>query len=96
MTRSIGILSENGNGQGEILNLLWNEMGLPENAAITELDWRNFMVQYSRRNAEKRANMFIVNATTPAQFFHALRRQVPPPMHTQTNTPSTCRACSVV
>ena len=59
-----------------MLDLLWNEMGLKENAPITESDWNNFMVQYSRRNAERHANLFVINATTPAQFFHALRRQV--------------------
>lgn len=34
------------------------------------------MVQYARRFAERQANMFVVAATTPAQLFHALRRQM--------------------
>lgn len=34
------------------------------------------MVQFARRNAESQANLFVVNATTPAQLFHALRRQM--------------------
>ncbi len=34
------------------------------------------MVQFVRRNAESHANLFVVNATTPAQLFHALRRQM--------------------
>lgn len=34
------------------------------------------MVQHMRRHAERLANMFVVNATTPAQLFHALRRQL--------------------
>ena len=34
------------------------------------------MVQYMRRNAERQANMFVVNPTTPAQLFHVLRRQM--------------------
>ena len=34
------------------------------------------MVQFSRRYAERQANMFVVCATTPAQLFHALRRQM--------------------
>lgn len=34
------------------------------------------MVQYSRRFAERQANLFVVCATTPAQLFHALRRQM--------------------
>lgn len=34
------------------------------------------MVQHMRRHAERLANMFVVNVTTPAQLFHALRRQL--------------------
>lgn len=34
------------------------------------------MVQFMRRNAERHANLFVVNATTPAQLFHVLRRQM--------------------
>jgi 2-oxoglutarate dehydrogenase E1 component len=34
------------------------------------------MVQFVRRNAERHANLFVVSATTPAQLFHALRRQM--------------------
>ena len=39
------------------------------------------MVQYARRNAERHANMFICNVTTPAQMFHVLRRQMNRPFH---------------
>ena len=38
--------------------------------------WEGLMVQYARRFAERQANMFVVAATTPAQLFHALRRQM--------------------
>ena len=38
--------------------------------------WEGLMVQYSRRFAERQANLFVVAATTPAQLFHALRRQM--------------------
>ena len=38
--------------------------------------WEALMVQFSRRYAERQANMFVVCATTPAQVFHALRRQM--------------------
>eukprot|EP00210_Caulerpa_lentillifera_P002542 g2439.t1 len=69
--KSIGVT----NGGGELLDLLWSEMGVSENSEITQTDWEAFMVQYIRRNAERRANLFVVNATTPAQMFHALRRQ---------------------
>jgi hypothetical protein len=53
-------------------------MGLPgeAGATITWPAWQSFMVQYLRRHAERDANMFVVNATTPAQYFHLLRRQV--------------------
>lgn len=38
--------------------------------------WQQVMVQHMRRHAERLANIFVVNATTPAQMFHALRRQL--------------------
>ena len=38
--------------------------------------WQQVMVQHMRRHAERLSNMFVVNATTPAQMFHALRRQL--------------------
>ena len=34
------------------------------------------MRRYLRRNAEARANMFVVSPSTPAQLFHVLRRQL--------------------
>eukprot|EP00963_Diacronema_lutheri_P007018 scaffold625_cov324-Pavlova_lutheri.AAC.52 len=43
------------------------------------LDFNKFerlMVQFIRRNSEKDASMFVVNASTPANYFHALRRQL--------------------
>jgi 2-oxoglutarate dehydrogenase complex dehydrogenase (E1) component-like enzyme len=43
---------------------------------VTRANWEKFMLQWMRRNAERSANMFVVNATTPAQYFHLLRRQV--------------------
>lgn len=55
---------------------LWSEFGLPENEPLTKTVWESFMIQYIRRNAERNTNIFVVNATTPAQLFHALRRQV--------------------
>ncbi|GMH36461.1 hypothetical protein BSKO_04329 [Bryopsis sp. KO-2023] len=60
----------------EALDTLWTEMGLPEKAPLTKSAWESFMVQYIRRNAERDTNLFVVNATTPAQLFHVLRRQV--------------------
>ena len=34
------------------------------------------MTRYLRRNAEARANLFVVSPSTPAQLFHVLRRQL--------------------
>ncbi|CAL5220687.1 g2736 [Coccomyxa viridis] len=61
---------------GELTDLLWTEMGLAQDAQITKEAWEGLMVQFSRRYAERQANMFVVCATTPAQVFHALRRQM--------------------
>ncbi|CAE7357731.1 ogdh, partial [Symbiodinium sp. CCMP2592] len=47
----------------------------PEATGITRRDWRMIMQQLYRRNAEKDANIFVLNVTTPAQYFHVLRRQ---------------------
>ncbi|KAF6260765.1 thiamine diphosphate-binding protein [Scenedesmus sp. NREL 46B-D3] len=60
----------------ELAELLWEEMGVPEGRALTRSGWERFMLQYVRRHAERDANVCIVNATTPAQYFHLLRRQV--------------------
>ncbi len=43
---------------------------------VAQEKWEGLMVQYMRRNAEQQANLFVVNATTPAQYFHVLRRQL--------------------
>ena len=43
---------------------------------LLQENWERLMVQYMRRNAERQANMFVVSASTPAQLFHALRRQM--------------------
>jgi 2-oxoglutarate dehydrogenase E1 component len=34
------------------------------------------VLQYLRRNAERDASLCIANVTTPAQYFHLLRRQI--------------------
>eukprot|EP00873_Tetraselmis_striata_P040829 jgi/Tetstr1/461093/TSEL_006236.t1 len=60
----------------EISDTVWRELGLPAGEDITFEQWEAFMVQYMRRHAESHANFFLVNATTPAQLFHVLRRQV--------------------
>ncbi|CAI7812858.1 unnamed protein product [Closterium sp. NIES-53] len=42
----------------------------------TRADWEAFMVRWMRRNAQRDNNVCVVNLTTPANYFHALRRQV--------------------
>mmetsp|Transcript_48294 Transcript_48294/g.134879 ORF Transcript_48294/g.134879 Transcript_48294/m.134879 type:complete len:254 (-) Transcript_48294:52-813(-) len=42
---------------------------------IRRKDWLAVMQLLHRRNAEKDANLFVINVTTPAQYFHVLRRQ---------------------
>eukprot|EP00803_Ostreobium_quekettii_P007935 evm.model.scf_3304.2 EVM.evm.TU.scf_3304.2 scf_3304:5531-14070(-) len=76
LLRSMGQTKHLGEMDTELLDNLWQEMGLPENAPLTKSAWEMFMTQYLRRNAEQHTNMFVVNATTPAQLFHVLRRQV--------------------
>ena len=55
-----------------------DELGVPEGDSITFEQWQSFMVSCMRRHAEAEANFYLVNATTPAQLFHVLRRQVNP------------------
>lgn len=73
---SIGGACDSGSSDAELAELLWEEMGVPEGQALTRSGWEKFMLQYMRRHAERDANLCIVNATTPAQYFHLLRRQV--------------------
>lgn len=66
----------NNRNEIELTDMIWNELGIPKDNPITLELWERLMVQYIRRNSERHANIFVVNATTPAQYFHALRRQV--------------------
>lgn len=73
----------------EAVETLLAEMCLSENAAIPRfqifmhrcnssrrISWESYMTSFLRRHAERTANMYILNCSTPAQYFHALRRQV--------------------
>lgn len=72
LMRSLG-----GDGRsGELVEVLWAEMGLPEDQPIGLRAWQGFMRQYMRRCSERDTNLFIACPTTPAQYFHALRRQM--------------------
>lgn len=59
----------------EVMNVLWSEMGMEMGAELDAVMWEKFMVQFIRRQAERDANMFVVVPSTPAQYFHVLRRQ---------------------
>eukprot|EP00056_Hartaetosiga_gracilis_P008673 m.124846 g.124846 ORF g.124846 m.124846 type:complete len:1100 (+) comp12965_c0_seq4:167-3466(+) len=64
----------------EALETMWMEMCLSHNQEeVPRRIWEQFMTTFLRRNAEHTANMFILNCTTPAQYFHALRRQAKRP-----------------
>ena len=64
-------------GGGEAAAALWAELGLASSTTPIDRDaWRALMTRYLRRNAEARANLFVVVPTTPANLFHALRRQL--------------------
>lgn len=43
---------------------------------ISRFEWQDFMQQYLSQNMEQEANIFVANCTTPANYFHILRRQL--------------------
>eukprot|EP00976_Prorocentrum_cordatum_P061063 1176149-Prorocentrum_minimum.AAC.1 len=53
------------------------------NGTISYREWEQFMMSYIRRHFEQDANMFVVNVSTPAQYFHVLRMQA---RHNSKNT----------
>lgn len=57
------------------MQVLWTEMGLRVGSDLDAATWESFMVQFIRRQSERDANMFVVAPSTPAQYFHVLRRQ---------------------
>ncbi|CAG9461158.1 unnamed protein product [Pedinophyceae sp. YPF-701] len=64
-------------GQAEEMDSVdhvWRELGLTDHLDLDA--WMAIMTTFLRRQHERRANMFVVNCTTPAQYFHVLRRQV--------------------
>lgn len=70
------LLEEQGLDPVEAVEMVWQELGLAENAPLTQDSWQEVMTSYLRRNSERKANMFVLQPSTPAQYFHALRRQV--------------------
>lgn len=47
--------------------LIMRSCPLQPHEAVTAEVWERLMTQWLRRNAEASANLFVVNATTPAQ-----------------------------
>lgn len=60
----------------ERVEVLLQELDFGSNGRIERQEWDVFMAQWMRRNAEKDHNLCVVNITTPANFFHLLRRQM--------------------
>jgi 2-oxoglutarate dehydrogenase E1 component len=65
-----------GKDEMQAVDLVWNEMGLDEAGQLTQTMWIEIMKTFLRRHHEAKANMIVVNCTTPAQYFHVLRRQL--------------------
>ncbi|CAM6044651.1 unnamed protein product [Sphagnum compactum] len=60
----------------ERAEILMQELDIGQADQIQRQDWDMFMAQWMRRNAEKDHNLCVANITTPANFFHVLRRQM--------------------
>ncbi|CAI5993620.1 unnamed protein product [Closterium sp. NIES-65] len=60
----------------DYVTALAHQMHIDESNQISKADWESFMVRWMRRNAQRDNNVCVVNLTTPANYFHALRRQV--------------------
>ena len=54
----------NGNGNGD------------EDVVLTKEAWCNAMASWLQNNSERRHNLIVVVPSTPAQYFHCLRRQI--------------------
>lgn len=61
----------------QTIDEVWAEMGAGHDidVGICRQRWKTFMKRWYRRRSEQRANIFVVNVSTPAQYFHVLRRQ---------------------
>jgi 2-oxoglutarate dehydrogenase complex dehydrogenase (E1) component-like enzyme len=43
---------------------------------VTKAVWSNLMKRWLQSNSERRHNVVVVSPSTPAQYFHCLRRQI--------------------
>eukprot|EP00049_Salpingoeca_infusionum_P001127 m.45424 g.45424 ORF g.45424 m.45424 type:complete len:1130 (-) comp10879_c1_seq2:213-3602(-) len=50
------------------------EIGLSPQEKIDRDSWVYYLMYFFRRHGERNANMIVANCTTPAQYFHLLRR----------------------
>lgn len=55
---------------------LFTNLDTDGNGEIDRDEWRAFMSNWIRENAARSHNLLVLVPTTPAQYFHALRRQV--------------------
>eukprot|EP01147_Barroeca_monosierra_P005480 gene5480-7180_t len=80
--RVIELLYECVDDPAERIETLWLEMCVtPNRSHISRTEWARFLTSFLRRHAERTANMIVLNCSTPAQYFHALRRQANLPYH---------------
>ena len=83
VTEDILFTNNNNNNKSSVPDrrgqtLLMKEILNPANNlnAFTENDFIKYSITWIRRNYEQHYNMSVVNATSPAQLFHVLRRQI--------------------
>ena len=69
-----------GHSSAACFNQPWKENYIRELTGgkefLTFEEYRHFAASWARRNDERTHNLCVVNCTTPAQYFHVLRRQI--------------------
>jgi 2-oxoglutarate dehydrogenase E1 component len=55
---------------------LMNELGVEKGQVVTRAMWRHTMRSWLHSRAEQRHNIIVAVPSTPAQYFHVLRRQI--------------------
>jgi 2-oxoglutarate dehydrogenase E1 component len=70
------VMEMTGGDAAETMETLMMELCVTSDDTIPREDWEAYLVSYLRRHAEQTTNMFVLSPSTPAQYFHALRRQV--------------------
>jgi 2-oxoglutarate dehydrogenase E1 component len=52
------------------------EIGSNDNSTVSKNSWFKLLEAWSIHNSERRSNIIVVVPSTPAQYFHCLRRQI--------------------